>query len=183
MHIIALVLIVALAWVVLASLRKSCERTNAVHGSDAWMVEQHERVVKLGQESAIPASHPLARLRRTLTVVALSVGVLAGSVASLSAADQVKAKPTGEDAKVKAATQRVERGGKMIGAGKVGKGLEETAKGVGDTVVEGAKYSGNKLKASGKAAEPAAKGAWSSFKSSASAFGTSVKRFWARLVS
>ena len=88
-----------------------------------------------------------------------------------------------DDAKVKAATRRVERGGKMIGAGKVGQGLEETAKGVGGTVVEGAKFSGNKLKASGKAAEPAAKGAWSSFKQSANAFGVSVKRFFARLFS
>jgi hypothetical protein len=174
MHIIALVLIVALAWVVLASLRKGCGHTAAVHGSDAWMVEQHERVVRLGREAAIPANHPLARLRRTLLVALVGVGVFAASVAPVAAAD---------DAKVKAATRRVERGGKMIGAGKVGKGLEETAKGVGDTVVEGAKLSGNKLKASGKAAEPAAKGAWTSFKQSANAFGASVKRFFARLFS
>jgi hypothetical protein len=174
MHIIALVLIVALAWVVLASLRKSCERTTAVHGSDAWMVEQHERVVRLGQQAEIPADHPLSRLRRTLMVVMVSVGVLATTVATLPAAD---------DANVKAATRRVERGGKMIGAGKVGQGLEETAKGVGNTVIEGAKYSGNKLKASGKAAEPAAKSAWGSFKQSANAFGAGVKRFFARLFS
>jgi hypothetical protein len=174
MHIVALVLIVALAWVVLTSLRKSCERTTAVHGSDAWMVEQHERVVRLGQQAANPPDHPLSRLRRTLMVVVVSVGVLAGSAATLPAAD---------DANVKAATRRVERGGKMIGAGKVGQGLEETAKGVGDTVVEGAKYSGNKLKASGKAAEPAAKSAWGSFKESANTFGAGVKRFFTRLFS
>lgn len=174
MHIIALVVIVALAWVALASLRKGCGQPPAGHGSDAWMVEQHERVVRLGREAAIPANHPLSRLRHTLVVVLAGVGVLAGSVAPVPAAD---------DAKVKAATRRVERGGKMIGAGKVGQGLEETAKGVGHTVVEGAKYSGNKLKASGKAAEPAAKGAWSSFKHSANAFGASVKRFFARLFS
>ena len=59
----------------------------------------------------------------------------------------------------------------------------QAAKGVGDTVVEGAKYSGNKLKASGKAAEPAAKSAWTNFKESANSFGVSVKRFFARLVS
>ena len=174
MHIVALVLLGALAWVVLASLRKGCGRSSALHGSDAWMVEQHERVVRLGREAALPPDHPLSRLRHTLMVVLVSVGVIAGSVAPLAAAD---------DAKVKAATRRVERGGKMIGAGKVGKGLEETAKGVGDTVVQGAKLSGNKLKASGKAAEPAAKGAWSSFKHSANAFGVSVKRFFARLFS
>jgi len=174
MHIIALVLIVVLAWVVLASLRKGCGHSSAVQGSDAWMVEQHERVVRLGQEAAIPDNHPLSRLRRTLMVVVVAVGVVAGSVGPIAAAD---------DAKVKAATRRVERGGKMIGAGKVGQGIEETAKGVGDTVVEGAKFSGNKLKASGKAAEPAAKGAWSSLKQSADAFGASVKRFFSRLFS
>lgn len=183
MHIVALVLIVALAVVVLASLRKSCERTTAVHGSDAWMVEQHERVVRLGRQAAIPAGHPLARLRRILMVASLTLGMLAGSVATLTAADSAKPKSAGDDAKVKAATRRVERGGKMIGAGKVGQGIEETAKGVGDTVVEGAKYSGNKLKASGKAAEPAAKGAWASIKRSASDSWVSVKRFWTRLVS
>jgi hypothetical protein len=174
MHIVALVLIVALAWVVLASLRKGCGHTSSVHGSDAWMVEQHERVVRLGREATLPDDHPLARLRHTLVVVVTGVGVLAGTAAPVAAAD---------DAKVKAATRRVERGGKMIGAGKVGQGIEETAKGVGDTVVEGAKFSGNKLKASGKAAEPAAKGAWGSFKQSANAFGASVKRFFARLFS
>ena len=136
MHIVALVLIVALAWVVLASLRKGCGHTSSVHGSDAWMVEQHERVVRLGREAPLPADHPLARLRQTLMVVVTGVGVLAGTAAPVAAAD---------DAKVKAATRRVERGGKMIGAGKVGQGIEETAKGVGDTVVEGAKFSGPAL--------------------------------------
>jgi hypothetical protein len=173
-HIIALVLVVALACVVLASLRQSCRHASTVHGSDAWMVEQHERVVRLGREAELPADHPLARLRHTLMVAIVGVGVIAGAVGPVIAAD---------DAKVKAATRRVERGGKMIGNGKVGQGIEETAKGVGATVVEGAKFSGNKLKASGKAAEPAAKGAWSSFKQSANAFGASVKRFFARLFS
>ncbi|HEY7520248.1 MAG TPA: hypothetical protein VIE36_18310 [Methylomirabilota bacterium] len=174
MQIVALVLVIALAWVVLASLRKGCGSVSAVHGSDAWMVEQHERVVRLGREAEIPDGHPLARLRHTLAVVLVGAGVLAGSVIPLFAAD---------DAKVKAATRRVERGGKMIGSGKVGPGIEETAKGVGATVVEGAKYSGNKLKASGKAAEPAAKGAWQSFKQSANKFGATVKRFFSQLFS
>ena len=107
-------------------------------------------------------------------VVLVTAAALAGQPAAAAAAD---------DAKVKAATRRVERGGKMIGAGKVGPGVGETAKGVGDTVVEGAKYSGNKLKASGQAARPAAKGAWASFKESASAVGATVKRFFARLFS
>jgi hypothetical protein len=173
-HIIALVLVIALAWMLLASLRRSCGHTSPVHGTDAWMAEQHERVVRLGREARLPADHPLARLRQTLLVAIVGVGVIAGAADSVRAAD---------DAKVKAATRRVERGGKMIGNGKLGQGIEETAKGVGATVVEGAKFSGNKLKASGKAAEPAAKGAWSSFKQSANAFGASVKRFFARLFS
>jgi hypothetical protein len=111
---------------------------------------------------------------KSLIVTALTVVVAAGSVAPVTAAD---------DAKVKSATRRVERGGKMIGDGKVSSGISETAKGVGDTVVEGAKYSGNKLKASGKAAQKPAKSAWASFKDGASSFGVSVKRFFARLFS
>ena len=47
-----------------------------------------------------------------------------------------------DDSKVKSATQQVDTGAKKIGAGKVGEGVEETAKGIGNTVVEGAKYSG-----------------------------------------
>jgi hypothetical protein len=111
---------------------------------------------------------------RNLIVAAVAVGLVAGSVTPIAAAD---------DAKVKAATRRVERGGKMIGNGKVTSGIGETAKGVGDTVVEGAKYSGNKLKASGKAAQKPAKSAWASFKDGANAFGLSVKRFFTRLFS
>jgi hypothetical protein len=111
---------------------------------------------------------------KTLIATAMTVMVVAGSVAPVMAAD---------DAKVKSATRRVERGGKMIGDGKVSSGISETAKGVGDTVVEGAKYSGNKLKASGKAAQQPAKSAWASFKDGASSFGVSVKRFFARLFS
>jgi hypothetical protein len=44
-----------------------------------------------------------------------------------------------DDSKVKSATDQVEGGAKKIGEGKVGTGVEETAKGVGNTVVEGAK--------------------------------------------
>jgi hypothetical protein len=174
MHIAALVLIVALAWVALAALRKSCGHAGAAHGPDAWLIEQHARVVQLGTKADMPADHPVARAMKNLLVAGLSLGLLVSSFGPAAAAD---------DAKVKAATRRVERGGKMIGEGKVGAGLEETAKGVGDTVVEGAKYSGNKLKASGKAAEPAAKSAWGNFKESATSFGTTVKRFFTRLFS
>ena len=86
-----------------------------------------------------------------------------------------------DDTKVKSATRQVEEGAKTIGDGKVGTGVEETAKGVGHTVVEGAKYTGDKLKESAKAAEPQAKGAWSNLKDSANSFGSSVKTFVTRL--
>ncbi|HEX6032141.1 MAG TPA: hypothetical protein VFY90_11990 [Tepidiformaceae bacterium] len=37
-----------------------------------------------------------------------------------------------DDSKVKAATEQVERGAKKIPDGKIGEGVEETAKGIGD---------------------------------------------------
>jgi hypothetical protein len=100
--------------------------------------------------------------------IVLATGVTAGAYAA-------------DDTKVKSATRQVEEGAKTIGDGKVGTGAEETAKGVGNTVVEGAKYTGEKLKESARAAEPEAKDAWSSFKQSANSFGASVKNFVTRL--
>ena len=88
-----------------------------------------------------------------------------------------------DDSKVKAATRQVESGAKKIGGGEVGEGVEETAKGIGNTVVEGAKYTGEKLKESGKAAEPQAKSTWSSVKDAAGSFGQSVKTFFTSLFS
>jgi hypothetical protein len=96
--------------------------------------------------------------------------------------------PTGlataaDESKVKAATGQVESGAKKIGEGQVGDGVEETAKGVGNTVVEGAKYTGEKLKESGKAAEPEAKSTWQNLKETANAFGATVKNFFGNLFS
>ena len=56
--------------------------------------------------------------------------------------------PTGaaDKTKVDQATQRVEQGAKQVGQGKVGPGVKETAKGIGNTVVEGAKFSGQTIK-------------------------------------
>ena len=51
-----------------------------------------------------------------------------------------------DKSKVDRATQRVEQGAKQIGQGKVGEGVKETAKGIGNTVVEGAKFSGETIK-------------------------------------
>jgi len=88
-----------------------------------------------------------------------------------------------DDRKVKAATGQVESGAKKIGQGKVGEGIEQTAKGIGNTVVEGAKFSGDKLKAAGQAAEPKAKSTWQNVKDGANSFGQSVKSFFSRLFS
>ncbi|HSE93814.1 MAG TPA: hypothetical protein VLF19_10940 [Methylomirabilota bacterium] len=86
-----------------------------------------------------------------------------------------------DDSKVKAATNQVETGAKKIGQGKVGEGVEETAKGIGKTVVEGAKFTGRKFEEAGKAAEPKAKSTWENVKEGATSFGQSVKSFFGRL--
>lgn len=88
-----------------------------------------------------------------------------------------------DDSKVKAATEQVERGAKKIPDGKIGEGVKETAKGIGNTVTEGAKYSGEKLKEAGKAAEPPAKTAWGNARDGAVAVGHSVKGFFSNLFS
>ncbi len=106
--------------------------------------------------------------------LALSIVALLAPAAPTWAADE---------SKVKAATDQVESGAKKIGQGKVGDGVEQTAKGIGNTVVEGAKFTGEKLKESGKAAEPEAKSTWTNLKETANSFGTSVKTFFTKLFS
>jgi hypothetical protein len=88
-----------------------------------------------------------------------------------------------DDSKVKAATEQVERGAKKIPDGKIGEGVGETAKGIGNTVTEGAQYSGEKLKEAGNAAEPPAKSAWVNARDGAVDFGHSVKGFFSNLFS
>ena len=51
-----------------------------------------------------------------------------------------------DKSKVDGATRRVERGAKQIGQGQVGPGFKEMFTGVGHTVVEGAKFSGENIK-------------------------------------
>ena len=51
-----------------------------------------------------------------------------------------------DKAKVDAATQQVQQGARQIGQGSVGTGVKETAKGIGNTIVEGAKFSGQTIK-------------------------------------
>ena len=76
------------------------------------------------------------RLRWLIVTPGLLVVLAAGSDPA-GAADKTK---------VDQATQQVEQGAKQIGQGKVGTGVKETAKGVGNTVVEGAKFSGRTIK-------------------------------------
>jgi hypothetical protein len=65
-----------------------------------------------------------------LAVVALSCG-------TAGAADKTK---------VDRATKRVEQGAKQVGQGRVGPGFKEMFTGIGRTIVEGAKFSGENLK-------------------------------------
>jgi hypothetical protein len=48
--------------------------------------------------------------------------------------------------KVDGASKRVEKGAKQIGQGQVGPGFKEMFTGVGHTIVEGAKFSGENIK-------------------------------------
>jgi len=79
-------------------------------------------------------------MRRTLRWLWIAPGFLAAlalSCGTAAAADKTK---------VDQATKRVERGAKQIGQGQVGPGFKEMFTGVGHTVVEGAKFSGENIK-------------------------------------
>ena len=89
--------------------------------------------------------------------------------------------PAADRGPVDAATQQVERGANQIGQGKVIEGAGETAKGIGNTVMEGAKYTGQRLEEAGKAAAPEAKTAWERTKEGAVAFGSTVREFFESL--
>jgi hypothetical protein len=89
--------------------------------------------------------------------------------------------PAADRSEVDAAAQQVQRGAGQIGQGKVLEGAGETAKGIGNTVVEGAKYTGQKLGEAGQAAAPDAKSAWERTKEGAVAFGSSVRDFFGSL--
>lgn len=101
------------------------------------------------------------------TAVVLAVLYALGTTAPLYADDE---------SKLNDATRRVESGAKTAG-----EGIKETAKGVGNTVVEGAKVAGDRMRDAGQAAEPDAKSAWDHVKEGATAFGHSVKNFFTRL--
>jgi len=82
---------------------------------------------------------------------------------------------------VDTATRQVERGAHEMGQGKVLEGAGETAKGIGNTIVEGAKYTGEKLGEAGRAAGPTAKTAWDRTKEGAVAFSSSLREFFSNL--
>ena len=75
-----------------------------------------------------------------------------------------------DSAKVDTATKQVEAGAKQIG-----QGVEKTTKGIGNTVVEGAKLTGEKVQEAEKAAEPHARTTWNKVKDGANSFASGVK--------
>ena len=76
-------------------------------------------------------------MRRTLRWVWIVPGLLAALVVTAGAADKTR---------VDQATKRVEQGAKRIGQGQVGPGFAEMFTGIGHTIVEGAKFSGENIK-------------------------------------
>jgi hypothetical protein len=74
---------------------------------------------------------------RGLWITSAFLAVVALSCGPAGAADKTK---------VDQATQRVEQGAKQIGRGQVGPGFKEMFTGIGHTIVEGAKLSGESIK-------------------------------------
>jgi hypothetical protein len=112
--------------------------------------------------------------RGTLAILFVVISLVLGSGMPALSAD---------DTQVRGATRQVERGAHKIGDGKVGDGVEDLAKGIGNTVVEGAKFTGEKFKEAGKAAEPRTKSSWENVRDGAVSFGRGVRNFFARLFS
>jgi len=75
--------------------------------------------------------------KRFCWIAAACLAVVALTCGTGDAADKTK---------VDQATKRVEQGAKQIGRGQVGPGFKEMFTGVGHTIVEGAKFSGENIK-------------------------------------
>jgi hypothetical protein len=80
----------------------------------------------------------IRRSRRlwVLSTCLVVVALFCGTAGTAGAADKTK---------VDRATKRVEQGAKQIGQGNVGSGFKEMFTGIGHTIVEGAKFSGNTM--------------------------------------
>jgi hypothetical protein len=79
----------------------------------------------------------MRRTRRGFWITPAFLAVVAMSCGMADAADK---------SKVDGATKRVEKGAKQIGDGQVFPGFKEMFTGVGHTIVEGAKFSGENIK-------------------------------------
>jgi hypothetical protein len=101
-------------------------------------------------------------MKRLNLILIFAVSLMLYAAGSAVAAD---------DSKVKGATEQLTGG------------AVDTVKGVGNTVSEGAKYSGEKLKEAGQAAEPPAKTAWGNARDGAVGVGHTVKVFFTSLFS
>ena len=78
----------------------------------------------------------MIRRSRWLGVPSACLVIVALSCGPASAADKTK---------VDQATKQVEQGAKQIGQGQVGPGFKGMFTGIGHTIVEGAKFSGNTM--------------------------------------
>jgi hypothetical protein len=78
----------------------------------------------------------MTRRLRTLLVVPAFLAAVALSAGVAGAADK---------SRVDRATARVEQGAKQIGRGELGPGFKEFFIGIGHTIVEGAKFTGNTI--------------------------------------
>ena len=78
----------------------------------------------------------MRRRHRWLWITPAFLAVVALSWSAAGAADK---------SKVDGATKQVEKGAKRIGQGQVGPGFKEMFTGVGHTIVEGAKFSGENI--------------------------------------
>jgi hypothetical protein len=126
----------------------------------------------MNRELSQPKEVEMALRHRSLIVTLTFSALLGIAHGPVQAADSTT---------VDAATQQVERGAQQIGQGQVLVGAGQLAKGIGNTVVEGAKFTGQKLAEAGRAAGPDAKTAWDRTKEGAVAFGSSVRDFFVDL--
>ena len=118
------------------------------------------------------------RRYRAQLIAIMAALLLAGLPASVRAEDVDKPadSKTTDTSKVDAAKKQVETGAKQAG-----EGIKETAKGIGNTVVEGTKVAGEKIKGAAREVEPQAKSAWEKTRDGAADAAESVKNFFKRL--